>query len=82
MSHLPRYEEIISQPMDLSTITRKLTTNEYKSQGEVAEDIRLMCRNAMKYTPRPDAEVYKCAQTLLDKFEEWYAEFQRIQQAP
>ena len=69
---LPDYHLIVSQPMDLGTIKKKLHAISYKSRDEVAEDIRLTFRNAIRYNP-PHNIVHQCAAGLLASFESSYS---------
>ncbi|KAH0785513.1 Bromodomain containing protein [Histomonas meleagridis] len=45
----PRYLEIITHPMDLGTMKKKLTRGEYTTVKEFVADIQLICDNAKKY---------------------------------
>ncbi|GFU13358.1 bromodomain-containing protein 7 [Trichonephila clavipes] len=59
----PGYSSIISNPIDFSTITKKIDDREYKSVSEFKSDIKLMCDNAMTYN-RPDTVYYKSAKRM------------------
>ncbi|KAK9116532.1 hypothetical protein Sjap_015479 [Stephania japonica] len=48
---IPDYLDIISEPMDLGTIKKKLENGEYSSARDFAADVRLTFTNAMKYNP-------------------------------
>ncbi|KAJ5567284.1 hypothetical protein N7535_006590 [Penicillium sp. DV-2018c] len=43
--NIPQYHTIITQPMDLSTMEKKLKNNEYTSPQAVADDFALMVNN-------------------------------------
>ncbi|KAJ6189239.1 hypothetical protein N7519_004147 [Penicillium mononematosum] len=43
--NIPQYHTIITQPMDLGTMERKLKNNQYSSPQEVADDFALMVNN-------------------------------------
>lgn len=47
----PDYFEVIKQPMDLSTITKKLQSNEYNTAADFEKDIRLMFKNCYTFNP-------------------------------
>eukprot|EP00466_Bigelowiella_natans_P004016 jgi/Bigna1/36463/e_gw1.14.226.1 len=47
--HAPRYFEIVSQPMDFSTISQQLQRNKYSSPLDFVRDVRLTFANALKY---------------------------------
>lgn len=66
---VPDYYDIIKQPMDLSTIKKKLDRKQYKSPKEFKDDLDLMFRNCYFYNP-PDNFVVKLAhkfQAVVDK---------------
>lgn len=60
----PGYSAIIQNPMDLSTMTEKITGDQYKDFSEYKSDFKLMCDNAMTYN-RPETVYYKEAKKLL-----------------
>ncbi|KAG5851214.1 hypothetical protein ANANG_G00090700 [Anguilla anguilla] len=66
------YHDIIKQPMDLSTIRKKMEAREYKDVQEFASDFRLMFFNCYKYNP-PTHEVVLMANRLQDVFEMRFA---------
>lgn len=47
--NIPSYLTIITQPMDLGTMEKKLKAGEYSSPQAVAEDFSLMVRNALTF---------------------------------
>jgi bromodomain-containing factor 1 len=47
--NIPRYFEVIQQPMDLSTIETKLNTSVYTSVQAVVDDFHLMIDNCVKF---------------------------------
>ena len=55
---IPDYYDIIRNPMDLSTIKRKLDTGGFKDPWEYVEDVWLMFDNAWIYN-RKTSKVYK-----------------------
>ncbi len=66
------YPRVISKPMDLGLVRRKVDENRYKSVFDAAEDVRLIWKNCMKYNP-PGTEFYNLAEKLSKKFEEKYS---------
>ncbi|XP_059427188.1 bromodomain testis-specific protein-like isoform X2 [Carassius carassius] len=62
------YHEIIHQPMDMSTIRKKIEAREYTDAFKFAADVRLMFSNCYKYNP-PTHEVVAMARKLQDVFE-------------
>jgi len=71
---IPDYFSVITRPMDLGTVSKKLTNAEYPSAEAFAEDVRLVWSNAITYNG-PESEVHQMAQELSDLFE---ASFPRI----
>ncbi|XP_049911904.1 bromodomain testis-specific protein isoform X2 [Epinephelus moara] len=65
------YHDIIKQPMDLSTIRKKMDQREYTNAKEFAADVRLMFSNCYKYNP-PSHEVVYMARQLQEVFEARY----------
>ncbi|CAM0912658.1 unnamed protein product [Alopecurus aequalis] len=61
--------QIITKPMDFSTIRNKMEGNEYNSVREIYSDVRLVFENAMKYNDAPH-DIHVMAKFLLQKFEE------------
>lgn len=68
---LPDYERIVTKPMDLGTIKAKLHALVYSCRDDVAEDIRLVFRNAILYNP-PNHFVHQAARNILGIFEAGY----------
>ncbi|XP_061682195.1 bromodomain testis-specific protein isoform X2 [Syngnathoides biaculeatus] len=66
------YHDIIKQPMDLSTIKKKMEQREYKAAREFAADVRLMFSNCYKYNA-PAHEVVYMGRKLQEVFEARYA---------
>nr|XP_046202576.1 bromodomain-containing protein 3-like isoform X3 [Oncorhynchus gorbuscha] len=66
------YHEIIKHPMDLSTVKKKIDSQDYPDAQSFATDVRLMFSNCYKYNP-PDHEVVAMARKLQDVFEMRFA---------
>lgn len=60
----PGYSNIITKPMDFSTMRQKIDDSEYSTLGEFTEDFRLMCENAIRYN-HVDTVYYKAAKRLM-----------------
>lgn len=60
----PGYSQIITSPMDFSTIKQKIDDNNYQNLQEFVDDFKLMCDNAMTYN-HSDTIYYKAAKKLL-----------------
>jgi E1A/CREB-binding protein len=56
----PRYFEIIKDPMDFSTISKKFDENQYTTPFQFWEDMWLVFNNAWTYNKKSHA-VYKAA---------------------
>ncbi|CAN1150198.1 Transcription factor GTE12 [Linum perenne] len=65
---IPDYFTIISHPMDLGTISSKLSKKLYPSTEDFAADVRLTFANAMLYNP-PSNSVHMAAMGLGELFE-------------
>ncbi|XP_038165356.1 CREB-binding protein-like [Cyprinodon tularosa] len=65
---IPDYFDIIKNPMDLSTIFKKLDTGQYKEPWQYVEDVWLMFNNAWLYNPKT-SRVYKYCTKLAEVFE-------------
>jgi transcription initiation factor TFIID subunit 2 len=62
---IPHYFDVIKQPMDLSTIEKKLA-GDYTLQ-QLEDDVKLIFHNCYTFNP-PDSEVYVYAQRLEEEF--------------
>ncbi|XP_048509938.1 bromodomain-containing protein 7 [Athalia rosae] len=60
----PGYSQIITNPMDFSTIKQKIDDCNYQNLNEFIIDFKLMCNNAMTYNHQ-DTIYYKAAKKLL-----------------
>ncbi|KAL1916111.1 uncharacterized protein VTP21DRAFT_6115 [Calcarisporiella thermophila] len=70
---IPDYHKVIKEPMDLSTIERKLNSGEYRNATEFEGDVRLMFRNCYSYNP-PSNPVHQMGQQLEEVFNRKWAE--------
>ncbi|KAL9106969.1 MAG: hypothetical protein Q9227_008092 [Pyrenula ochraceoflavens] len=50
----PDYYNIIKQPMDLGTMTKKLKQTAYKSKKEFVDDLNLIWNNCLRYNANPE----------------------------
>ncbi|TSK14685.1 CREB-binding protein [Bagarius yarrelli] len=62
---IPDYFDIVKNPMDLSTIKRKLDTGQYLEPWQYVDDIWLMFNNAWLYN-RKTSRVYKYCSKLAE----------------
>ncbi|KAF4110440.1 hypothetical protein G5714_009692 [Onychostoma macrolepis] len=65
---IPDYFDIVKNPIDLSTIKRKLDTGQYQEPWQYVDDIWLMFKNAWLYN-RKTSRVYKHCSKLAEVFE-------------
>lgn len=79
----PNYPQIVTNPMDFSTMRKKLNNNEYTSVQEFIDDIQLICDNAKKFNGETSmyalicddimAEVHRqYSEKATTQDEEWY----------
>ena len=54
----PDYFDVIKEPMDLSSVSNKLESGQYRDRFQFADDIHLIFRNAKTYTPDPKAWIH------------------------
>ena len=66
--NIPKYFEIITNPMDLSTIERKLNQGRYSTPQEFIDDFNLMVENCVKFNG-PENPVSKMGKNLQAQFE-------------
>jgi len=64
---LTSYFEVITEPMDLSTMCEKLNKFEYRSKSSFEFDFFLMINNCRRYNP-PASTYYKAANKLEEEF--------------
>lgn len=60
----PGYSNIITHPMDFSSMKYKIDSREYQTLEKFRDDFFLMCNNAMVYNA-PETIYYKAAKKLL-----------------
>lgn len=69
------YFDIIKHPMDMSTYEKKLYNNEYSSENELVDDIRLMFKNCYTYNP-PNHLVHDLGKKFEQTFEKQWEKLQ------
>ncbi|KAL1219735.1 Transcription factor GTE11 [Cardamine amara subsp. amara] len=62
---LPDYHEIITNPMDFSTVRKKLESGAYASLEQFERDVFLICANAMEYNSA-DTVYYRQARAIQE----------------
>ncbi|KAI6168663.1 hypothetical protein EDD17DRAFT_1529032 [Pisolithus thermaeus] len=68
-SDVPDYYEVISNPMDLQTMLKKVKAKQYKSKREFKDDLDLMWSNCFIYNSTEDHPLRHCAMRLKKKAE-------------
>eukprot|EP00519_Triparma_laevis_P003220 CAMPEP_0182504482 /NCGR_PEP_ID=MMETSP1321-20130603/17290_1 /TAXON_ID=91990 /ORGANISM="Bolidomonas sp., Strain RCC1657" /LENGTH=184 /DNA_ID=CAMNT_0024709849 /DNA_START=92 /DNA_END=643 /DNA_ORIENTATION=+ len=63
------YPTIIKNPMDLTTVLKKLKSNQYPSLTSVSSDVRLIWKNCMTYNA-DGSDFYLLASEFSKRFEE------------
>ncbi|KAI3830933.1 hypothetical protein MKX03_010231 [Papaver bracteatum] len=87
--NIPDYFSIITEPMDLGTVKKKLQAKRYLDGSVFASDVRLTFSNAMRYNP-PSNYVHGLARELNNDFEslwravqaKWSSESSMVAQKP
>jgi len=74
---IPEYLEIITNPMDLSTIQTKMDANEIESPEEFACLVRLVFENAVKFNSEPTNPVHLTARSFLALFNQKFRDIER-----
>lgn len=54
----PDYFDVIKEPMDLSSVSNKLQSGQYRDRFQFKEDVELIFRNAKTYTPDPKTWIH------------------------
>eukprot|EP00516_Mucochytrium_quahogii_P005909 CAMPEP_0203747238 /NCGR_PEP_ID=MMETSP0098-20131031/2444_1 /ASSEMBLY_ACC=CAM_ASM_000208 /TAXON_ID=96639 /ORGANISM=" , Strain NY0313808BC1" /LENGTH=1738 /DNA_ID=CAMNT_0050635603 /DNA_START=601 /DNA_END=5817 /DNA_ORIENTATION=+ len=72
--NIPRYHQVIKEPMDLGTVRMRLDDRYYQTLDQFKDDVILVFENAIKFNP-PENGYHVRAQSLLKVCE---AEFPRI----
>ena len=70
---IPQYRDIIKNPMDLSTMRKKIDVGQYKDGDEFEADVRLMFRNCYTFNA-PGSEVYNLGKELEAVFDRKWAD--------
>ena len=89
LDNCPDYFDIIKKPMDLQTVRKKLSSNEYSTIRDWKRDMSLIWENALVYNPS-ETIIYDCASHLKAVYErlskklsddpeaDWLREFESI----
>ncbi|CEP17453.1 hypothetical protein [Parasitella parasitica] len=63
----PDYYEVIKEPMDLGTVSKKLKAFQYKNKKEFSRDLYLIYQNCLDYNTDPHSEYRKHAIAMRRK---------------
>ncbi|KAI8880280.1 Bromodomain-containing protein [Backusella circina FSU 941] len=63
----PDYHEVITEPMDLGTVSKKLKNFQYKTKKEFSRDLYLIYENCLLYNTHPSSEYRKHATAMKRK---------------
>ncbi|KAG2174404.1 hypothetical protein INT43_004427 [Umbelopsis isabellina] len=66
--NIPHYNDIITQPMDLTTVDRKLNACEYENVEDFVYDVRLVFNNCYKFNG-PESMISMLCQNVESAFE-------------
>merc|ERR1712228_739304 len=75
--NLPDYPLIITKPMDLGTVSHKLSNAKYSTAEAFAVDVRLVFSNAMRYN-QDGSGIYVVAENFSKQFERRYARITKV----
>lgn len=60
---VPDYHLVIKEPIDIKTIEKKLTNNEYRDRDHFCDDIARIFKNCRIYN-QPETSYFKCSNEL------------------
>ena len=75
---IPTYRQVVTEPMDLRTLHRKMETNEVSTPEEFGRLARLVFENAMTFNVDPTHSVHQAARNLLIVFNQKYRDVERL----
>ncbi|CAB9521708.1 Bromodomain-containing protein 2 [Seminavis robusta] len=75
---IPTYTQVISEPMDLGTVGRRLEASQIDTPEEFARLVRLTFENAITFNVDPNHSVHVAARNLLVEFNKKFRDIERI----
>merc|ERR1739845_157914 len=75
---IPNYHQVISNPMDLRTIQRKMDANEINSPEEFTSLVRQVFENGVNFNVDPNHVVHTTARDLLALFNQKIRDVERV----
>lgn len=74
---IPTYHQVITEPMDLGTIQRKMDKGEITTPEEFGRLVRLIFENAMTFNVDPGHAVHQAGRNLLILFNQKFRDLER-----
>lgn len=71
--HMPGYTKVIKEPMDLSTVKKRLKDGEYNSSAELIHDVGQIWDNAWRFN-EPGSDIFLATTEMSRFFEQLLAE--------
>ncbi|CAD8161559.1 unnamed protein product [Paramecium pentaurelia] len=78
---VPDYYDVITDPIDIKTIEKKLQSNQYTSKDLFIKDVKRIFTNCRNYN-QPDTIYYKCANELERSIDDYLKKLKDEQQIP
>ena len=75
---IPTYRQVITEPMDLGTVARRLETSQINTPEEFARLVRLTFENAITFNVDPNHSVHLAARFLLVDFNKKFRDVDRV----
>lgn len=79
--NIPTYFDFVKNPMDLSTMERKVTTGQYGSAGEFMDDLDLIVNNCVLFNGQ-DSDISNMARNIKTSFDKHMKNMPPFEQAP
>lgn len=79
--NIPTYFDFVKNPMDLSTMERKVTAGEYGSAGEFMDDMDLIVNNCVLFNGQ-ESDISNMARNIKTSFDKHMKNMPAFEQAP
>ena len=77
---IPTYHQIIKEPMDLRTVTKRMEAGQITTSEEFSRLVRLVFENAITFNIDPAHSVHQAARNLLVLFNQKFRDVERMVQ--